>query len=99
LPRKLCNDEPVIFTATVMPSDGDRSVSFLINGTVISGCGDQPLIVIAGGGAQATCTTSSLSVGVTKTSAAYSGDACYGSSIGKQVVRAHTYRLRLASRR
>jgi hypothetical protein len=68
--------QAVTFTATVFPSDGDGTVGFAADGTTIIGCADE-LLVSTADGYQATCTTTSLSVGTHSITASYSGDLIY----------------------
>jgi outer membrane protein assembly factor BamB len=73
--------DALTLTATVSPTDAGGSVAFTAGGSVITGCAAQPLSPM-GGGAQATCTTSSLAPGWHAVSAVYSGDSGYGASSG-----------------
>jgi hypothetical protein len=75
---------PVTLTATVIPGDGNGTVSFYLDGSSspISGCGSQSLS-LASSGYQARCTTSSLgSPGMHTITATYSGDSQYAGSSG-----------------
>jgi fibronectin type 3 domain-containing protein len=71
---------PVTFTATVSPSDGSGTVAFASDGSTISGCGSQPLVVVAAN-AQATCTTTALTVGTHTIAASFTGDTADAASI------------------
>src|SRR5437588_790362 len=71
--------QPVTFIATVNPTDGGGTVAFSADGTAISGCESQP-VTSGSQSYQATCTTSSLSLGDHSITAAYTGDALYDSS-------------------
>ena len=71
--------QPVTFIATVNPTDGGGTVAFSADGTAISGCESQP-VTLGSQSYQATCTTSSLSLGDHSITAAYTGDALYDSS-------------------
>ena len=72
--------QPVTFTAAVSPADTGGSVDFLLDDAYpISGCQFVSLVP-AGSGAQATCTTSALSVGSHFIQAYYSGDGSYAPS-------------------
>jgi outer membrane protein assembly factor BamB/fibronectin type 3 domain-containing protein len=64
---------PLTLTATVSPSDGGGLVGFTSDGTTIAGCGAQPLSAV-GAGAQATCTTTALTVGTHAIAASFTGD-------------------------
>jgi uncharacterized repeat protein (TIGR01451 family) len=80
--------QPVTFTATVASSGGmpTGSVAFKDGGTIIAGCSAKTLNAAG----QATCSTSSLTVGSHTTTAEYSGSAKFdpstGTLIGGQVV-------------
>jgi Bacterial Ig-like domain (group 3)/Bacterial Ig-like domain (group 1) len=74
--------QSVTFTATVSPSDGGGSVAFSAENATITGCGAQSLTQLSGNTYQASCPTSTLAAGTHAVSAAYSGDAAYGSSAG-----------------
>jgi len=71
--------QSVTFTATVTPTDGLGTVEFK-NGLVdITGCAAQALTLV-GASYQATCTTSSLPLGLNSITAIYSGDVLYAGS-------------------
>lgn len=72
---------PVTFTATVNPTDGGGDVTFTADGVAIAGCASEALSPSAHG-AQAACTTSTLSLRTHSIAAAYSGDANWAASTG-----------------
>jgi outer membrane protein assembly factor BamB len=74
--------QAVTFTASVTPTDGHGTVAFAADGSTIAGCGAQPLTLVGGGTARATCTTSALTVRTHTISALYSGDNASGDSSG-----------------
>ena len=69
--------QSVTFTATVAPVPSGGTVAFKDGGTTISGCGTQAI----NGSGQATCATSTLTVGSHPITAVYSGNASYAASI------------------
>jgi hypothetical protein len=68
--------QPVIFTATVVPTDGSGTVAFLAGTKVIPHCAAQTLSPV-GADYEATCSDSTLKVGPHGITAAYSGDTDY----------------------
>jgi hypothetical protein len=90
--------QPVTFTATVSPTDGNGTVGFDYNSNPISGCTAQPLTQQSGSTYTATCTTSTLPTGTDPITAIYSGDTSYLGSTGgpydQDVVIAAPTRLR-----
>ena len=76
--------QSVTFTATVTPSDGGGTVAFFADGsnTAISGCASQSLTLVSGSTYQATCITSTLSVGNHPIKGTYSGDTGFMTSNG-----------------
>lgn len=90
--------QPVTFTATVSPTDGNGTVEFYYNSNPISGCTAQPLTQQSGSTYTATCTTSTLPHGTDPITAIYSGDTSYLGSTGgpydQNVVIAAPTRLR-----
>jgi hypothetical protein len=83
-------NQSVTLTAVVSPNDGGGTVAFKDGATTISGCAAQSLSLV-GGSYQATCTTSSLSIGTHPITAVYSGDTGFvtsTSSVLNQVVGA-----------
>ena len=90
--------QPVTFTATVSPTDGNGTVEFDYNSNPISGCTAQPLTQQSGSTYTATCTTSTLPPGTDPITAIYSGDTSYLGSTGgpydQDVVIAAPTRLR-----
>jgi alpha-tubulin suppressor-like RCC1 family protein len=77
--------DPVTFTATVIPADGGGTVAFSADGSTIPGCGSQPVTRNGYAAHQATCTTSSLSLGQHAITASYSGDSLYDPSTSAPV--------------
>ncbi|MCA1839137.1 MAG: Ig-like domain-containing protein, partial [Actinobacteria bacterium] len=74
--------QPVKFTAIVSPTDGGGAISFSADGSAISGCQSLALVPRGGFAYEATCTISSLAIGVHTVGANYSGDTNAGPSIG-----------------
>ncbi len=70
----------VTFTATVIGTAPTGSVAFADGGSAISGCSAVALPAGAASSKTATCSTSSLSVGVHSIVATYSGDGANGGS-------------------
>ncbi|HEY5196578.1 MAG TPA: Ig-like domain-containing protein, partial [Solirubrobacteraceae bacterium] len=70
--------QPVTFTASVTPGDGDGTVAFTDGTTTLSGCGAKTLT--GSGPYTATCTTSTLAVGSHSIVATYSGDTNFTGS-------------------
>lgn len=77
--------QPVTFTATVSPTDGNGTVQFDSDGNAISGCATQPLTLQSGSTYTATCTTSTLPVGTDPVTATYSGNTSYLTSTSDPV--------------
>jgi large repetitive protein len=75
--------QPVTFTATVSPSDGNGTVAFDADGVPIAGCTSLPLTLVDGSG-QAACTPAptQLAAGLDTITATYSGDPSYLTSTG-----------------
>jgi large repetitive protein len=71
----------VTLTATVSTTDGDGSVAFSADGNPIGGCSAQGLTPAAST-EEATCQTSTLTVGNHPISAVYSGDSGFATSTG-----------------
>ena len=69
--------QAVTYTATVSPAPDGGTVAFTDSGTVITGCGTQPVNTSTG---EATCQVTYTSVGAHSITAAYSGDASFGAS-------------------
>lgn len=68
--------QKVTYTATVSPTDGGGSVSFLDGGTAVTGCAARPLSSTG----QATCQVTYATTGSHAIAAAYSGDSGYAGS-------------------
>ena len=87
--------QPVTFTATVTPTDGNGTVSFTSGTAAIGGCTARPLRQLTGN-YQASCTTSTLSAGSHAITARYTGDTIYAASASAplaQTVRRAATRL------
>jgi len=79
--------QSVTFTARVMGNSGTPTgtVSFLANGSVISGCGAASV-----SNGQATCTTSAFTAGTYPITGNYSGDATYTAAVAGPITETVT---------
>ncbi len=76
---RVTSGQPVSIAATVSAPDLGGSVTYLDNGTVLTGCAYRPVTVASG------CDTSTLPVGTDSIVADYSGDAAFAPSTSAPV--------------
>jgi alpha-tubulin suppressor-like RCC1 family protein len=74
-------NQPVTFTATVSPGGISGTVAFSADGVAIPGC-SAAAITVEGSTSAATCSTSTLPVGLDAISATFAGDGVHGTSTG-----------------
>ncbi len=82
-PQQSSFEQPVTFTATVTGANGGSptgTASFTDNGASIQGCPALQLSPLVGGGAAATCPTSTLAIGQHTIAVSYGGDTNFKSS-------------------